>query len=185
MSLPPDVSNRLSHKVIEVVGKLAERQASGGRCAQPIAIIGPGDGGAKECMAAYELARVLGRAGVPIVCGGRGGVMAAASRGASDVGGIAIGVLPEENLSGANPFLTVALPTGMGEMRNGVIARSAFCIVAIGGGMGTLSEMALGLKWGKPLFTLHEEYTLRGAKAAGSLDQLIEWVLQCALEQGG
>ena len=83
-----------------------------------------------------------------IVWGGRGGVMAAASRGATDAGGIAVGILPDDDDQHANEWLSVAVPTGMGEIRNCIIARSGVCLVAIGGNMGTLSEMAMGLKWG-------------------------------------
>ena len=74
--------------------------------------------------------------------------MAAASRGARDGGGIAIGLLPEDDDRNANEWLSVAVATGMGEMRNALVARSA-SLAAIGGNMGTLSEMALGLKWGR------------------------------------
>jgi len=117
-----------------------------------------------------------------IVCGGRGGVMQAASQGATEAGGIAIGLLPEEDCRAANPYLTVAIPTGMGEMRNALIARSALCLVAVGGGMGTVSEMAMGLKWGKSVFTLHADLQLPGAKAAGSISELLEWVAAELLE---
>jgi uncharacterized protein (TIGR00725 family) len=158
---------------------LARAQAGASRRPQPVGIIGPGDGGSRECQAAYEVANVLASAGVPIVCGGRGGVMEAASRGAADAAGIALGILPEEDLSGANPYLSVALPTGIGEMRNALIARGSVCLVAIGGGLGTLSEMALGLKWAKPVFTLYEDIQLPGADPAGNVEQLIEWVLEC------
>ena len=63
-----------------------------------------------------------------VICGGRGGVMQAAAQGASEAGGIVIGLLPEEDTRAANPYLTVALPTGLGEMRNALIARSAICL---------------------------------------------------------
>ena len=179
MSLRVGVSRKLSKAAIESLERLTEAQGGEKRRPQPVGIIGPGDGGAEECLAAYEVASVLASAGVPIVCGGRGGVMEAASRGAAEAGGIAVGILPEDDLSGANRYLTVALPTGIGEMRNALIARSSVCLVAIGGGMGTVSEMALGLKWNKPVFTLYEETQLPGAQAAADVEQLIEWVLQC------
>lgn len=179
MSLRVSVSRKLSKAATERFELLAQAQASEGRRPQPVGIIGPGDGGGQECLAAYEIASVLAGAGVPIVCGGRGGVMEAASRGATEAGGIVLGILPEEDLSGANPYLTVALPTGIGEMRNALIARGSICLVAIGGGLGTLSEMALGLKWSKPVFTLYEDTQLPGARAAGDVSQLIEWVLEC------
>jgi len=173
------VSRSLSKAATERFERLAQAQGGAGRRPQPVGLIGPGDGGSRECEAAYEVAHVLARAGVPIVCGGRGGVMEAASRGASEAGGIALGILPEADLSGANRYLTVALPTGIGEMRNALIARGSFCLVAIGGGMGTLSEMALGLKWAKPVFTLYEDTRLPGAQACGDVDQLIDQVLEC------
>lgn len=158
-----------------MLARLAAKQSAPERCRQPVGIIGPGDGGPDECLAAYQVARALARAGMSIVCGGRGGVMMAASRGAHDAGGLAIGILPEEDTRAANPYLTVAIPTGMGEMRNALIARSSICLVAIGGGMGTLSEMSLGLKWGKEVFALYRDIALPGAKVAQSVDQLIEW----------
>ena len=179
MSSRVGVSRNLSKAATERFERLAQAQAGAARRPQPVGIIGPGDGGSRECLAAYEVAGVLAAAGVPIVCGGRGGVMEAASRGAAEAGGIALGILPEDDLSGANRHLTVALPTGIGEMRNALIARGSVCLVAIGGGMGTLSEMALGLKWSKPVFTLYEDTQLPGARAAGDVQQLIEWVLEC------
>lgn len=103
--------------------------------------------------------------------------MEAASRGATENGGIAIGFLPEEDLSAANRYLSIALPTGMGEMRNALIARSAVCLVAVGGGMGTISEMALGLKWGKRVFTLHADLALPGATTCADVPTLLTAVM--------
>ncbi|WP_235527656.1 TIGR00725 family protein [Burkholderia sp. Leaf177] len=162
---------------------LAGIQSGTRRCPLPVAIIGPGDGGSRECTAAYDVATILASGGVPIICGGRGGVMEAASRGASDSRGIVVGILPEEDLSGANRYLTIAIPTGIGEMRNALIARSGICLVAIGGGMGTLSEIALGLKWGKPVFTLYEDAPLPGTRAAKNVSQLLDWVLECLVSK--
>jgi uncharacterized protein (TIGR00725 family) len=144
-------------------------------------MIGPGDAGVRECDAAREVARHLAGAGMAVICGGRGGVMAAASRGATEGGGIAIGILPEEDDRNANEWLTVALPTGMGELRNGIVARSGVCLVAIGGNMGTLSEIAMGLKWGKPVFVLHEDILLPDAIAASDVDDLLEKVVNSLL----
>jgi hypothetical protein len=183
MSLQVGESKRLSNAAIEALKRLIETQSGANRCPLPVGMIGPGDGGIRECEAAHLVASILASAGVPIVCGGRGGVMEAAARGASEAGGIAIGILPDEDLSGANRYLTVALPTGIGEMRNALIARSAICLVAIGGGMGTVSEKALGLKWRKPVFTLYEDTQLAGARSAQDTSQLIEWVLQCLVSK--
>ncbi|GHU07257.1 lysine decarboxylase [Betaproteobacteria bacterium] len=178
MSLPVGEKKKLSPTVTELLDKLKRHQASDARYRQPVGIIGPGDGGQRECAAAHEIAGHLAKAGLSIICGGRGGVMEAASRGATEAGGIAIGILPEENVQFANQYLTVAIPTGMGEMRNAVIARSSLCLIAIGGGMGTISEMALGLKWGKNVFALYEDVRLEGAKIAANADELLESVVR-------
>lgn len=161
-------------QVADILEELKKFQLGDARCILPIAVIGPGDGNENECEAAYYVARSLASAGFTIVCGGRGGVMQAASKGAYDANGIAIGILPEEDTSHANPYLSVAIPTGMGEMRNAIIARSCICLVSIGGNMGTISEMALGLKWGKNVFALYEEVKLEGAVITKSKEELLE-----------
>jgi uncharacterized protein (TIGR00725 family) len=84
-----------------------------------------------------------------IVCGGLGGVMEAACRGAKDAGGTTIGILPGADRAAANPFVDVAIPTGLGEARNALVVRAADAVIAVGGGYGTLSEVALALKAGK------------------------------------
>ncbi|MCS4510293.1 TIGR00725 family protein [Xylophilus ampelinus] len=181
MSLHVDVSAVPSAPVVEALARLAERQRGATRHRQPVAMIGPGDGGPRECAAARTVATHLARAGMAVICGGRGGVMAAAAQGATEAGGIAIGILPEEDDRNANPWLSVAVPTGMGEMRNAVIARSGVCLVAIGGGMGTLSEMALGLKWGKPVFVMYGDVALPGAVKAARTDELLGRIAECLL----
>ena len=140
---------------------------------QPIGIIGPSVASDAQINAARIIAGRIAACGVALVCGGKGGVMSAAAQGAQEAGGQIIGLLPEDDMSAANPYLTIALPTGIGEMRNALIARSSICLIAIGGGMGTLSEMALALRWGKPLFTLYEEVKLPGAYSASSIEELI------------
>jgi uncharacterized protein (TIGR00725 family) len=177
MSSLANVSSSLSARAIELVARLSERQISSKKWLQPVAIIGPGDAGPQEYLAAYRMAYCLARSGITLVCGGRGGVMEAASRAAQDTDGVVIGFLPEDDLSGANPYLSIAIPTGMGEMRNALIARASVCLVAIGGGMGTLSEVALGLKWNKPVFCLHEEVVLPKIRRSEHIDQLIDEVL--------
>ncbi len=139
------------------LAELAARQRGPGRLRQPVAFIGPGDGGIRETEAARALARCLAWAGIAIVCGGRGGVMRAAAQGAHEASGISLGLLPEADLSAANEFLTVALPTGLGEIRNTLIVRGAACVIAVGGGVGTLSEMAFARKWDKPLIALYPD----------------------------
>jgi len=103
---------------------------------------------------AYSVGYELARRKAILLCGGRGGVMAAAARGAREGGGITVGILPGANRSEANPYLSIALPTGLGDARNAVIACAADAVIAIGGGYRTLSEVALALKKGKTVIAL-------------------------------
>ncbi|RJX19171.1 MAG: TIGR00725 family protein [Ammonifex sp.] len=103
---------------------------------------------------AYDVGYELARRKAIIICGGRGGVMAAAAHGARDGGGTSVGILPGRDRNDAAPHLSVALPTGLGDARNAVIACAADAVIAIGGGFGTLSEVALALKKEKPVVGL-------------------------------
>lgn len=103
---------------------------------------------------ASTLGRELARLGAVIVCGGLGGVMEAASRGASEAGGTVIGVLPGLDHAEGNPHLTVAVATGMGYGRNTIIAITCDAMVAVDGSYGTLSEMAQALNHGRPVVAL-------------------------------
>ena len=116
-----------------------------------VAVVGAGDvpEGSPAAVAAEAVGRGLAEAGVVVVCGGLGGVMAAACRGASAAGGTTVGLLPGSSRDDANPWVGVALPTGLGEARNVLVVRAAGALVAVGGGYGTLSEIALALKAGK------------------------------------
>jgi uncharacterized protein (TIGR00725 family) len=131
---------------------LAERQRGARRLRQPVAIIGPREASAEQVQAAHDVGCALASCGVILVCGGKIGVMEGAARGAQAGGGICIGLLPEEEARHGNPYLTAALPTGMGLSRNALVVRSSLCAIAIGGGLGTMSEMALALQWGLPVF---------------------------------
>ena len=114
-----------------------------------VAVVGPAAGSEDEHRVAEEVGRLLAEAGAVVVCGGLGGVMEAASRGAEGAGGTVVGILPGDDRRDANPHVTVALPTGMGEARNALIARTADAVIAVGGEFGTLSEIALSLKLGR------------------------------------
>jgi uncharacterized protein (TIGR00725 family) len=115
-----------------------------------ISVVGSGDTGELDEVA-YDVGRRLGQAGAVLVTGGLGGVMAAASRGAVEAGGTTVGVLPGLDRATANPYLTVALPTGLGEARNALVVRAADVVIAVGGEWGTLSEIALAMKTGTPV----------------------------------
>lgn len=101
--------------------------------------------------AAETVGRGLAESGAIVVCGGLGGVMEAACRGAREAGGTAVGILPGTERSAANRWVDVAIPTGLGEARNALVVRAADVLIAVGGAYGTLSEVALALKAGKPV----------------------------------
>jgi len=119
-----------------------------------IAVVGSGDATPQEAAWAYEVGRRLAMAGAVLICGGRGGVMEAACRGAVEAGGLTVGILPGDDPREANPYVRLPLPTGMGEARNALVVRAAQAVIAIGGEFGTLSEIALALKWGIPVIGL-------------------------------
>lgn len=119
-----------------------------------MAVIGPGDATPAEAAAAEAVGQGLAAGGAVVVCGGLGGVMAAACRGARAAGGLTVGLLPGSDRGAANPWVSVAIPTGLGEARNALVVRSADAVVAIGGAYGTLSELALAVKAGVPVVGL-------------------------------
>jgi hypothetical protein len=104
--------------------------------------------------AAETVGRLVAEAGAVLVCGGLGGVMEAACRGAAGAGGLTVGILPGADRGAANPWVRVAVATGLGELRNGVVVGTADVVVAIAGEYGTLSEIALALKAGRPVVGL-------------------------------
>jgi hypothetical protein len=119
-----------------------------------VAIVGASEAGATQLAHAETVGRLLAEAGAVMVCGGRGGVMAAGCKGVAEAGGTAVGILPGLDRGAANEWVTIAIPTGLGELRNGVIVRAADAVIAIGGAYGTLSEVALALQAGVPVLGL-------------------------------
>jgi len=120
-----------------------------------VAVVGASNATEADIEDAESVGRELANRAAIVVCGGRGGVMAAASRGAASAGGTVVGILPGLDRSDANEWLTIAIPTGFGELRNGLVVRAAEVIIAVGGAYGTLSEVALGLQAGRRVFGLH------------------------------
>jgi uncharacterized protein (TIGR00725 family) len=119
-----------------------------------VAVCGASEATPSQLGAAKEVGRLLAEAGAIVINGGLGGVSGAASEGAASAGGIVVGLLPDAHRAGANPHLTIALPTGLGQMRNALIVTAAQSVIAIGGGWGTLSEIALAKRLGRPVITL-------------------------------
>jgi len=116
--------------------------------------MGPGDAKTAETDAAREVGRLIALRGGIVVCGGGGGVMEAASRGAAEAGGDVVGILPGFSADDANEFVTIPIVTGMSHARNAINVWTSEAIIAVGGSYGTLSEIALALKIGRPVVAL-------------------------------
>jgi uncharacterized protein (TIGR00725 family) len=127
-----------------------------------VAVIGASAAEPAELEVAEAVGRLLGERGVVVVTGGRGGAMEAACRGAKAGGGTTVGILPGYERAEANEFVDVAIPTGLGEARNALVVRAADALIAVGGGWGTLSEIALALHAGKRVVGLGTWEVARG-----------------------
>jgi uncharacterized protein (TIGR00725 family) len=130
--------------------------------AMQIAIVGGSEATDSMIAAAETVGRTVASANAVVVCGGLGGVMAAACRGAKSAGGLTVGFLPGSDCSEANPWVDVIIPTGMGEGRNILVVRSSAAVIAIGGEYGTLSEIALALRSGLPVIGIGTWLLARG-----------------------
>jgi uncharacterized protein (TIGR00725 family) len=147
----------------------------------PVAIIGPREPNAIALRDAEAVARVLASMGFPLICGGRGGAMEAASRGCAEVGGLMIGVLPSDDWREANDYVGIPLATGIGEARNAVIATAAFALVSVGGrsdpvSYGTISEMAFGLRHGRLVIAMTDAPDLPGVVHCEAPQEVAEQV---------
>jgi uncharacterized protein (TIGR00725 family) len=149
-----------------------------------VAVIGASRPTPDDLEDAEAVGKGLAERGAIVVTGGRGGVMAAASRGAASAGGVVVGVLPGLDRSEANEWVTVALTTGLGELRNGLVARFADAVVAVGGSYGTLSEIALALQAGTHVFGLHT-WPIEGIRHLESSGEAILAAFEAATAGGG
>ena len=140
----------------------------------PVGIIGPREADAKERRLAEELGREIGLLGVPVLCGGRAGVMEAAAAGAKSAGALTVGILPDDEWSAANDYIDLPLATGLGPARNAVIARACEALVAVGGLHGTVTEVAYGLHFAKPVFGLAGAPQVEGVRHLDSVDEVVE-----------
>jgi uncharacterized protein (TIGR00725 family) len=135
-----------------------------------IAVVGPGlRVDEAELALAEEVGAAVAEADAGLVCGGLGGVMEAACRGARSRGGLTVGLLPGTERDAANGWVLVALPTGLGEARNALVVRAADAVVAVGGGWGTLSEIALALKIGAPVVGIGTWEPARGGEPVAGI----------------
>jgi len=130
---------------------------------------------------AVAVGRLLAERGAVLLCGGLGGVMEAAARGAQQGGGLTVGLLPGADPAEANPYIEVPLATGMGEMRNALIVRAAQAVIAIGGGWGTLSEIALAQRIKTPVVGLHDAFASGiDIPRVSSPEAAVAWALEQA-----
>jgi len=163
---------------LEGRGVRADEVAWGGRLhsrpvkAPYIAVCGSSEPTQRQRELAREVGRLLAEAGAVVLCGGLGGVMEAVAEGAARAGGMVVGILPGPDRSAANPHLSVAIATGLGEARNAVLACAADGMIAIGGGWGTLSEIALARRRGRPVVGL-DTWTLAGLRTVGSAQEAV------------
>ena len=127
----------------------------------------------------------LARMGLAVLCGGRQGVMEAVARGVAEERGVSIGLLPEPDAHSANPHLSIVLPTGLGEARNAIIARASFCLVAIGNSYGTLSEVALGLQFGKTVLGIAGPPLVPGVRPCADPEAALDAVARLVLALAG
>jgi uncharacterized protein (TIGR00725 family) len=154
-----------------------------------IAVIGAGEGSEEALEAAEEVGRLLAEAGAAVVCGGRGGVMEAAARGAAKSGGTAIGILPGSDPREANEHITHVVATGVGQARNLAVVGSGEAVIAVDGHWGTLSEIAFARRLGRAVVALrswelrhHTEDDL-GIVEAGSAAEAVEKALAAVGER--
>ena len=136
----------------------------------PVGVIGPRDCDADKAALATRVGAAIGALGLTMVCGGRTGIMAAAAKGCRASGGLAVGLLPGHDWREANDDIMLPIATGLSEARNVVIAKSSAVLVAVGGSPGTLTEMAFGLHFSKPVIVLDDAPDLPGTERASDAE---------------
>jgi hypothetical protein len=128
---------------------------------------------------AREVGRLIAERGAILVCGGLGGIMAEAARGAREAGGTTIGILPGQRLRDANPFIDIPIATGIGYARNSIVAMNADVLIAVDGEYGTLSEIAFGRIYGKPIVGLGT-WDIKGVLPAACPEEAVRLALEAA-----
>ena len=142
-----------------------------------IAVIGAGGCDQRTYDEAYQVGRQIALKGCVLLCGGMGGVMEAACRGAKDAGGVTIGIVPTPDRGSANRYVDYEIVTNAGHARNTFIAHSADALIAVSGSYGTLSEIAIGLKLGKPVIGLGS-WEIKGVLPAQTPEQAVEQAVE-------
>lgn len=147
-----------------------------------IGVIGAASASKQGCATAYRVGQLLAQRGAVLVCGGLGGIMAAAAQGCHEAGGEVLGILPGSDAASANPFVTIPVVTGMGHARNVIIVQTAAALIAIEGEYGTLSEIALACKTGKPVVRLDSWPQIEETFTATSAEEAVEMIFSVLKE---
>jgi uncharacterized protein (TIGR00725 family) len=150
-----------------------------------VAVVGGSEPSREEAEAAEGVGRALAERAAVLVCGGRGGVMEAACRGAKAGGGVTVGILPGLDRAEANPYVDVAIATGLGEARNALVVRAADVLIAVGGSWGTLSEIALALRAGKRVIGIGTWELTRGGEPVDGIEPAADAQSAVELALGG
>jgi len=146
-----------------------------------IGVIGAGSCDEKVSKMAEAVGTRIAKKNATLICGGLGGVMEAASKGCKAAGGQTIGILPRKQKEDANQYIDYIVVTAMGHARNAIIAQSSDALIAVDGEYGTLSEIALSLKMGKPVVTLGSKWDLEGTWVAASPEDAVEIAMRLIL----
>ena len=146
-----------------------------------IAVIGAADASPEEYTTALAVGRLIAQNKGTLICGGMGGVMEAACKGAHDEDGVTVGILPDTG--NGNSHLDIVIRTGLGHARNVLVVQSADAVIAIGGGYGTLSEIAIALKLNKPVFGL-KTWDIDGVVKCESPEDAVLRAVRAATEMG-
>jgi uncharacterized protein (TIGR00725 family) len=142
-----------------------------------IAVIGGSRPGPQAVETAFEVGRLIAQAGAVVVCGGLGGVMEAACRGAKEEGGLTIGLLPGGSPADANPWVDVPVATGLGYTRNALVVMNADAVIAVDGEYGTLSEIAYGKIHGRRVVGL-ATWEVKGVEPAATPEEAVRMALE-------
>ena len=176
-----EASDAKTRQAITLRDAVKHVYGSGSARILPVGVIGPNEPSDEMIATARQLGAELARLNLTILCGGRGGVMEAASRGARGEGGQVMGFLRGADWRDANDFITIPLATGIGHARNALIAQSSIALVAVGGQYGTYSEAAFGLNFGKQVFGLCHAPDIEGVQHKDHVDEVIDALLPIVL----
>lgn len=167
-ALPADARAVSAREALVAIG------AKGGARRVPVGIIGPRAATPEQYAGAEAVGRALGALGLTVICGGKSGVMEAAAKGCREGGGLTIGMLPDHDWRCANDHIAIPIATGLSEGRNMIIAKSSAVLVAVGGSYGTLSEIAYGLHFSKPVIGLLGAPAVEGLEMASDPEDAVE-----------